>query len=424
VQGNPSRREFLVGASRAALGVLAADRLCSANLLASSPEDKLLLSAPLTHSDWMLRPGALWGPEGVRKMLDTCKATGWTRIHWRVFDGGRSLHRSKLMDPQGKWEDDNYHRHHGNLDVLKQVEALDYSQLDTLAEAVSYGHKIGLEIYAWASINEDDHGWGIRSRFAKNHPEYRWRKRNGTLYHSQMSFAFPEVMAYKLALIEELLGDYAIDGLFLDWIRTGDVRDNPQTDSDGVADHGYEQPLVDGFKAKYGVDPHTIANGDERWMRYRAAPHTQFMRSVRKLAKAKRPAGLPISVMVGHPWMYRGDKNKIDGNLRGLLLDVAAWADEGLMDEAVAAGYYLDGGNAERAYQALKAETHGKAPIVYYAWVPGSPGQFENDLKSAKNVGARQMLFWEADFIDGWQPVQREQVQAVMRAHSMVAAPQ
>jgi uncharacterized lipoprotein YddW (UPF0748 family) len=351
-------------------------------------------------------------------MLDTCKATGWTRIHWRVFDGGRALYRSKLMDPQGKWEEDNYHRQHGNLEILRKFESLDYARFDPLAEAVRYGHQIGLEIYAWASVNEDDHGWGLRSRFAKRHPQCRWRKRDGTFYRSQMSFAFPAVVEYKLALVEELLDGYAIDGLFIDWIRTGDVRDNPQNDRNGVADRGYEQPLVDGFKARYGIDRQRLANGDNRWIRFRAEPHTQFMRGVRKLTRAKRPARLPIAVLVGHPWLYRGDRDKIAGNLPGLLLDVATWAREGLIDEAVPAGYYLDGGNAERAYEALRAETGNRVPVAMYCWVPGSPQQFLADYQIAKRVAAKQMLFWEADYIDGLERHAREEIQQVMRAHS------
>ena len=41
--------------------------------------------------------------------------------------------------------------------------------------------------------------------------------------------------------------------------------------------------------------------------------------------------------MVANPWQYRGNMDKIDGNLHGLLLDVNTWAREGLMDSAVAA---------------------------------------------------------------------------------------
>src|SRR5215217_8083850 len=75
---------------------------------ASASSRKLILSAPLTHSDWMLKAGIAWGPEGVRHMLDACKACGWNRIYWRVLDGGRALYRSKLLRPMGRWDQDSF----------------------------------------------------------------------------------------------------------------------------------------------------------------------------------------------------------------------------------------------------------------------------------------------------------------------------
>ena len=111
--------------------------------------------------------------------------------------------------------------------------------IDSLAEAVRYGHQIGLEIHAWFSINEDDHAWGWPSRYTVAHPEHRWKRRDGSYYRSQLSFAHPQVRSYKLAIVQEVLDNYPVDGLFIDWIRTGDVRD-PQVDASGVADYGYE----------------------------------------------------------------------------------------------------------------------------------------------------------------------------------------
>lgn len=75
---------------------------------AAEPPGKLVFGAPVTHSDWMLRAGAGWGPAGVRKMFDACKAAGLTRIYWRALDGGRGLYHSKFVDPQGKWEDASF----------------------------------------------------------------------------------------------------------------------------------------------------------------------------------------------------------------------------------------------------------------------------------------------------------------------------
>jgi uncharacterized lipoprotein YddW (UPF0748 family) len=202
-----------------------------------------------------------------------------------------------------------------------------------------------------------------------------------------------------LNIIDELLRNYDLDGFFIDWIRTGDVRDNPQNDAEGVADYGYEKPLVDSFQKKLPKDPNTMPNGDEEWVRWRAQPQTEFMRAVRKRVRRQKKA-LPISVLVGHPWHYRGEVNKIDGNLRGLLIDVNTWAKEGLVDSVVPAGYYRDGGNAELAYKALRKETENKVDVWTYAWVPANVGEANQTFASAAKISANQILFWEADYID------------------------
>ena len=406
-----NRRDFLRGT---VAGVACA---CSSRASADPNAETVILSAPLTHSDWMLRPGVEWGDAGVRHMLDVCKAAGWSRIFWRVFDGGRSLYASRLMKPAGTWDADSYWSPKSEADrqlverfspgvtderrkqVLDAFAAMDYAQFDSLASAVSYGHSIGLEVHAWASINEDDHGWGLQSEFSKQHPEYRWVRRDGRAYHSQLSFAFAAVREYKLALLKELLDGYEIDGLFLDWIRTGDVRDNPQNDAAGLADYGYETPNVERFRAEYNTDPHDVPADDERWLRIRADPQTVFMRDVRGLVDAKN-RNLPIAALVGHPWHYRGLSDPIAGNLKGLGLDVGTWGAEGLVNSVVAAGYYRSGGTPEKAYRALQEETSGKVDVWTYAWVPYTVAEFERDFAVAQSVGAKQMLLWEADYID------------------------
>jgi len=417
-----TRRNFLESTTAATIGALLAPACVFA---AESPQPKLPLSAPLTHSDWMLKPSApAWGEAGVRTMLDACKESGWSHVYWRVFDAGVSTYRSKLLRPGCKPEVDNYFAPSNDADlatrqkfspltlerakeVLQKLSTMDYGTFDSLAAAVDYGHKIGLKIHAWATINEDDHGWGWPSEFSKASPKLRWVRRDGTPYHSQLSFAFPEVRAYKLALLEELASNYEIDGLFLDWIRTGDVRDNPQTDPAGIANSGYEQPNIDAFRKKYNSDPRKIPNNDDRWVRFRAEPQTEFMRAVRQRITK------PIAVMVGHPWHYRGLMDPIDGNLRGLLLDVRTWAKERLIDAAIPAGYYRPGGDATNAFQALADEVQGNCDVWYYAWVPNTPDEFTRDFDAAHKLGAERMLFWEADYI-----ADRPQASALKQAMS------
>ncbi len=106
--------------------------------------------------------------------------------------------------------------------------------------------------------------------------------------------------------------------------------------------------------------------------------------------------------MVQHPWSYRGDNPKYADNLQGLLLDVETWANEGLIDAAVPAGYYApnSGGTPELAYDHLKKLTGGKIDIWMYAWVPTTAEEFRSGLETAQKLGAKQILYWEADYID------------------------
>lgn len=379
--------------------IVALGAFCANARSQTRPRKPVSLASPVTHSDWMVRnPSPKWGPQGVREILDRCRQCGWKRVYWRCFDGGRACYPSRLMEPLHGFDEDNYHRGRDSAWVLDKLKPYDWGSFDALKEAIAYGHQIGLEVHAWLTINEDDHGWGLASRFTRENADSRWVRRDGRAFRSQQSFAFAKVRAYKLALVSEVLS-YRPDGIFFDWIRTGDVRDNPQTDADGIALYGYEAPNVEQFRKKYGADPKDLPNSDERWVRVRAEPQTVFMREAHALIKQK-DRRMPIAVMVQNPWGYRGAPNDTPykDNLRGLLLDLQTWATERLIDEAVAAGYYRPGGNAEAAYRALEKEAGGKVAVWLYGWI-ASPEQFRADAAMAERLGATQLLLWESDYI-------------------------
>ena len=432
-----SRRKFLKTSGAAAAGLLSGSVLVRAK--EPNPGAHLRFGTPITHCDWMLkdnRPEVVWGIEGVRHMLSICKAAGISQVYWRVLDAGRAMYKSRLVLPAENYEFDQFYnpvtadekalldsfhmdyqrRGHSNRSLSEMINTMDYSTFDSFAAAVEVGHELGLEIHAWVTINEDDHGWGAPSAFSRLWPEYRWVRRDGRRYRSQLSFAFPKVMEYKLGIIKEVLA-YDLDGLFIDWLRTGDVRDNPQTDGNGVADYGYEEPTVAEFKRKYKSDPRAIPNDDARCVQFRAEPRTEFMRRARKLAR-QRKKSLPISVLVANPWCYRGLGDRIADSLKGMLLDVRTWAREGLIDAAAPAGYFKGGGSTEEAYRALKQETGGRIEIWPYEWVPKSPQEFATQAGRARALGARQILFWEGDYFDDPEAPAREALAKAMAAEA------
>ena len=102
-----TRRTFLKHSIGAGLALGAGGTLL-AQVSQASSDARLTFSAPLTHSDWILKPGIEWGDAGVRHMLDACKACGYSIVHWRTFDAGRATYKSKLLRPMGKGETDSY----------------------------------------------------------------------------------------------------------------------------------------------------------------------------------------------------------------------------------------------------------------------------------------------------------------------------
>jgi hypothetical protein len=51
-------------------------------------------------------------------------------------------------------------------------------------------------------------------------------------------------------------------------------------------------------------------------------------------------------------------------------------------------------------YRALAEETGGNVDLWYYAWVPQTVDEFNGQFSEAQSLGAKRMLFWEADYID------------------------
>src|SRR5947199_10715945 len=147
-----NRRTFVKSLSAAGTATIALFTRVFANEAANA---KLTFSAPLTHSDWMLKPGMKWGPEGVRHMLDACKACGWSRVHWRALDGGRATYPSKVVRPSYKVDAESsiwnpktdaekalYKKFFGGITEARRLQILgdqqryDYGAYDTFAEAV------------------------------------------------------------------------------------------------------------------------------------------------------------------------------------------------------------------------------------------------------------------------------------------------
>lgn len=292
---------------------------------------KMRISVFNDHLDWIWSYGN-WGHPGIRYILQRYQQAHIQRVYLRTHDGSLAQYPSLattpyrgIIDVQGK-------------DVLNRErdwytwrgKGFDVTTFDPLQSAAEQAPQFGIELWFYATpLLDCDTGNGWKGEFAKAHPEWYRVFRDGTVSDTNMSWAYPEVMEYKLATIRELLR-YDVKGILLDLVRQHCFRSGSQLlDEQGVCRALYEPPIVNAFRTKTGRDPFAIPNDDPEWMRFRADGNTDYVRRVRQLIRDTKP-GVQLGVMVrgiGHGGtQHRGDP------YRECLLDVSGWAKEGLID--------------------------------------------------------------------------------------------
>jgi hypothetical protein len=177
------------------------------------------------------------------------------------------------------------------------------------------GRQIAGEIGAEYFICDRPSLWSIhvhwsdrRASFYQQHPEWRCKESDGTDTH-QMSYAVPEVVEY---MLERLRASVKVqpDGYGFFFNR----------------DPGlvlFEPAAMQGFSERYGVDPLTLHDRDERLLDWRAEIITNFLRRVRatldELSPDKRIK--MVQTVLGN-----------QAANRCYSFDVETWVREGLVD--------------------------------------------------------------------------------------------
>ena len=141
-----------------------------------------------------------------------------------------------------------------------------------LTELADFAHSIGLGFhlsFRTGACNGLYCGGYGSDQILLDHPEYSSQRRDGVPY-ARWSFAVPEVRRHVAALyLEQFRLCGKADGLNLIFIRSMPLM-------------GFEPAFVQPFMEKYGVDPHTLEENDERILALRSDLMTDFIQELRK----------------------------------------------------------------------------------------------------------------------------------------------
>jgi uncharacterized lipoprotein YddW (UPF0748 family) len=155
------------------------------------------------------------GKARIREILDNHRAANMTSVLFQVRQSGTAYYNSSF-EPWGYYagyEDPGY---------------------DPLAYAIEEAHKRGLELHAWFNVFQaaSMHPGAP----AYEHPEWVCRDQDGIPMNAYraLSPGLEAVRAYLVDVAMEIVNNYDIDGLHLDYVRWNEYSNDLQTDVDPV----------------------------------------------------------------------------------------------------------------------------------------------------------------------------------------------
>jgi hypothetical protein len=272
----------------------------------------------------------------------------------------------------------------------------------------------------WHEVRSEDHGCGLMSSFARNHPEFWAVNDQGEACIAELSWAIPEVMQRRFALFDEIAA-YEPDGICFDFFKGGNTT-RRRFDEDGYCATGYEEAMRALFKERTGLDARDLPNNEDAWLRFRAEFPTAYLRRCRETKKDLYP-DMEFALFAASPGAAccKGDVMR-DGEAAQAVLpnglanveDQETWIAEGLIDHFCArhnlssSGAAVYDGDYERGRRAVLAEVppqkalvNGRVPLAVQVCIYGQRDTdaepwAEHVLSAAAEAGAREIVLRES----------------------------
>lgn len=241
-------------------------------------------------------------PAAVAQMMDRLQRIGFNMVFAEVFAGGYTLWPSQVAASYG---------------IAKQRPG--YEAFDPLQALVTEAHKRGIALIAWFDVFMA--GFNGPGPICSKYPQWQEIMEGGRPLDQNnfawLSPAVPEARRYLLELFAEVVRNYDVDGIQLDYIRYSSTPS------------GYCPSSLQRFQKETGLDARTLTaekdpQGWQKWIHWRANLVTTFVAEVAQQTRALRP-GVTISADVGPGYRPEGD-------FPGTLQDWPTWVEQGYLD--------------------------------------------------------------------------------------------
>lgn len=236
---------------------------------------------------------------------------------------------------------------------------------DVLEAFIRIGHEAGIEVHAWV------HNFFVgyyykdgRTYYNKSFDSYKDKYLidiNGRDYYyytandNYFIFLNPydrECRDLILNIYEQLVDNYDLDGLHLDYVRMPELNY-------GKDDFGYNQDIIDCFAKETGInkDPRTFVKNSEEsrmWIDFRCNIITSFVGEVYDMILDKNK----------DIWLSAALYPDLNMAKNDIFQDVSSIVNKGYLDEVFSMSYGVDNGSVMPSVQSYDKVTEGK---VFYS---------------------------------------------------------
>ncbi|MBD0334899.1 MAG: family 10 glycosylhydrolase [Cyanobacteria bacterium Co-bin13] len=297
-------------------------------------------------------------PEGLAQVFDRMATAGVNTVFVETVNAGYPIYPSSVAP---------------NRNPL-------ISSWDPLKAAVDLGHERGMSVHAWIwtfAVGNQVHNRLLNlpldypGPLLTLHPDWAGYDNLGNVVPPGQTKPFldpanPEVRSYLMRLISEIITNYEVDGLQLDYIRY------PFQDPGAGRSYGYGTAARWRFRAMTGIDPLQLATGPgqnateaerrfhrqmwDRWTDFRVQQISSFVQEVSLMARRQRPDLILSTAVFARPELERRHK---------IQQDWGTWASQGYVDWIVLMSYAEDTNRfAQLVEPWLVSQTFGRALVI------------------------------------------------------------
>ena len=297
-------------------------------------------------------------PEGLSQVFDQLATAGINTVFFETVNAGYTIYPSQVAPEQNpltrRW--------------------------DPLAAAVELAHARGMTLHAWVWVfaaGNQRHNRLLNlpadypGPLLTRHPNWAGYDNSGNLIPQGQDKPFldpanPEVRSYLTQLMTEIVTEYDVDGLQLDYIRY------PFQNPGANRTYGYGEVARWRFQSMTGVDPITLSPRPDsaldrnqqiqqrvlwdRWTEFRVQQVTSFVETLSSILRRQRPDLVLSAAVFANPEAER---------LQRIQQDWGTWARADYLDWIVLMSYAADTSQFERLVSPwLVDESLGPALVI------------------------------------------------------------